>query len=72
MTRSDCHTGDGDHSKQWCSRPCITVVHSTPASGLSQFRRSLALHRQGRAAKIAVLQHGGHILPLIADEEDAA
>jgi nickel-dependent lactate racemase len=28
----------------------------------------LAFERQGREAKVAVLQHGGHILPLIEDE----
>jgi nickel-dependent lactate racemase len=28
----------------------------------------MACERQGRGAKIAVLQHGGHILPLIEDE----
>lgn len=32
----------------------------------------LAFERQGRAAKVAVLQHGGRILPLIADEQKAA
>ena len=32
----------------------------------------LALQRQGRTAKIAVLHHGGHVLPFIAEKENAA
>lgn len=32
----------------------------------------MAFERQGRAAKIAVLQHGGHILPVIENEAKAA
>ncbi|MGH9958567.1 MAG: nickel-dependent lactate racemase, partial [Pyrinomonadaceae bacterium] len=32
----------------------------------------MAWERQGRTAKVAVLQHGGHILPVIADEMRAA
>ncbi|MCA1577094.1 MAG: nickel-dependent lactate racemase [Acidobacteria bacterium] len=32
----------------------------------------LAFNRQGRSAKIAVLNHGGHVLPCIAEKENAA
>ncbi len=32
----------------------------------------MAFERQGRAAKVAVLKHGGHILPVIAGEAKAA
>lgn len=32
----------------------------------------LAFKRQGRTAKIAVLHHGGHVLPFIAEKENAA
>jgi hypothetical protein len=32
----------------------------------------MAFDQQGRAAKVAVLQHGGHILPVNADALKAA
>jgi nickel-dependent lactate racemase len=38
----------------------------------AQAALEMAFDRQGRAAKIAVLQHGGHILPVIGAEEKAA
>jgi nickel-dependent lactate racemase len=38
----------------------------------AQAALEMAFERQGRAAKIAVLQQGGHILPVIADQEKAA
>ncbi|HEX8138194.1 MAG TPA: nickel-dependent lactate racemase [Pyrinomonadaceae bacterium] len=34
----------------------------------AQHALEMAFKRQGREAKVAVLQHGGHILPLIEDE----
>ncbi len=34
----------------------------------AQIALEMAFERQGRTAKVAVLQHGGHILPVIADE----
>jgi nickel-dependent lactate racemase len=37
-----------------------------------QIALEMASQRQGRAAKIAVLQHGGHILPVVANEVKAA
>jgi lactate racemase len=32
----------------------------------------LAFNRQGRTAKVAVVHHGGHVLPFIAQKENAA
>ncbi|MFN2517156.1 MAG: nickel-dependent lactate racemase, partial [Pyrinomonadaceae bacterium] len=37
-----------------------------------QIALDMAFNRQGREAKIAVLQYGGHILPVIDDEQKAA
>lgn len=38
----------------------------------AQAALEMAFQRQGRNAKVAVLQHGGHILPVIAAERKAA
>jgi nickel-dependent lactate racemase len=38
----------------------------------AQTALEMAFERQGRTAKVAVLRHGGHILPVIADAQQAA
>ena len=47
----------------------VDVVFGLPGDGINGIMEALRT-RQDRAAKVAVLQHGGHILPLI--ESDAA
>jgi hypothetical protein len=37
-----------------------------------QMALEMAFERQGRTAKVAALQHGGHILPVIAEEQKAS
>ncbi len=66
VDRCDCILVSPGITKQETER--LGFRHATTA----QLALEMAFERQGNAAKIAVLQHGGHVLPVIADEQKAA
>ena len=66
VDRADCVMVSPGVSREETER--LGFRHATTA----QHALELAFERQGRAASVAVLRHGGHILPLIAGDAAAA